>query len=63
MEKAVVIRKMIMHHSIRLRFESSNLSIPSSAWSKKEENHRRVIYGFFERNFAASGSKGKRLPG
>ena len=30
---------------------------------KKEENHRRVIYGFFERNSAPSGAEGKRLPG
>ena len=62
MEKAVVIEKMVMYRSVRIHLHH-RIHAKSKCMTKKEENHRRVIYGFFERFPAASGCQGKRIPG
>ena len=60
MKKAAVIENGHAHgRRIHFPFHSRK----HWCMAKKEENHRRVIYGFFERNSAPPGAEGKRIPG
>ena len=63
MKKTVVIQKWLCTASVSFIAAIKIQASPVHSPKKEEESYRRVIYGFFERIPAASGSKGKRFPG
>ena len=62
MKKAAVIEKSHAPHWPS-SLQPSKFTRSQVHDGKEEESYRRVIYGFFERNSAASGAESKWFPG